>query len=167
MGFFLSLPFCVKNLLRTILQKTYEVHDYWWYSDSEYTSLTALNEILPSAFKVSFEFKPTSRSNASSYVEIGTSTTNCFVIGQITSGGLCGVWERVNNNYSTTTPFPTNSTLSTWQEIAFSFDGTDWTCTLNGETITGTLDVSYTLSNLLRAYPTPNNYIRNIHVIKL
>ena len=152
---------------RIISSETCTIHDYYWYSDTEYSSLTSLNKTLPSAFKVSFEFKPTLRSNASSYVEIGASTTNCFVIGQITSGGLCGVWERVNNNYSITNPFATNSTLNDWQEIVFSFDGTDWTCTLNGETLTNSLDVSYSLETLLRAYPISNNHLRSIRVIKL
>ena len=162
-----SLKAECSNGSSTFVSETYTLHDYYWYGNTEYSSLTTLNKTLPSAFKVSFEFQPTSRSNASSYIEIGASTTNCFVIGQITSGGLCGVWERVNNNYSTTNPFSSNSTLNDWQEIVFTFDGTDWTCTLNGETITNSLDVSYSLETLLRAYPTSNNHLRNIYVVKL
>jgi hypothetical protein len=76
-----------------VLQETYAIEDCWYYSTTEYTgtSVSTLDISLPSTFSVDFDIKPTSRSSASSYVEIGASTTNCLVVGQITSGGVNGI----------------------------------------------------------------------------
>lgn len=145
--------------------ETYSLEDCLYYKTTEYsgTNMTTLNITMPSTFKLEFDFKPTSRSSASSYVEVGTSTTNCLVIGQITSSGTHGIWVRVNNNYSSTNPAPTSSVLSTDNHVTFTFDGTDCSYTCNSETVTCSKP-SYDLEKLLRVAPYTNNKLKNIKI---
>ena len=152
-------------MLRILLQEIYEVQDCWYYNTTEYSSNspTTLNISLPSTYTVDFDIKPTSRSSASSYVEIGTNTNNCLVIGQITSGGVSGIWVRTNNSYSSTNPVTSNTVLNDWNSVHFEFDGTTCTYTLNGETVTCSKP-SYDLATLLRVYPQSNNHLKNIKV---
>jgi hypothetical protein len=125
-----------------------------------------LNKSLPSAFQIEFDIKPTSRSSASSYIEIGDSTTNCLLIGAMVSGGGNGVWNRTNNNYVTQQSVTSNTTLNSDNHITFIAQNGNWSYELNSETLTGSIP-SYGVDTFLRVYPTSNNKLKNIIVKKL
>ena len=145
------------------LTQTYTIEDVVYYNTNEYSSQASLNISLPSAFAIEFDVKPTSRTNASAFVGLGTSTTNELIIGQMTSAGSCGVRNRTNNSYTTQQSFTTSSTLNSDNHFKLTFDGSDWIAYYGSETLTNSKP-SYDLSKLVEVYPTSNCKLKNIKI---
>ena len=121
---------------------------------------------MPSAFKVEFDIKPTSRTNTSGYIEIGTSTTNCLLAGQLASTGINGVYIRTNNSYTTRSTVTSMTNLNQDNHITLDYDGTNWTYECNNETVTGTTP-SFGLGTFVRIYPTSPCHLKNIKIMKM
>ena len=146
------------------LQETYTIEDLVYYNTNEYSSQSSLNISLPSTFTIEFDVKPTSRTSASAFVGLGTSTTNQLIVGQMTSAGSCGVRNRTNNSYTTQQAFTTSSTLNSDNHFKLTFDGTDWIAYYGSETLTNSKPSAYDLSKLVEVYPTSNCKLKNIKI---
>ena len=147
-----------------LLQEIFVLEDLVYYNTNEYSSQASLNISLPSTFTIEFDVKPTSRTNASAFVGLGTSTTNELIVGQMTSAGSCGVRNRTNNSYTTQQAFTTSSTLNSDNHFKLTFDGTDWIAYYGSETLTNSKPSAYDLSKLVEVYPTLNCKLKNIKV---
>lgn len=146
------------------LQETFAIEDLVFYDTTDYSSQHTFNVSLPSKFSIEFDVKPTSRTNASAFVGIGTSTTNELIVGQMTSVGGTGARNRTNNSYITQQSFTATSTLNEYNHFKLVFDGSDWTAYYGNETLTNSKPSAYDLSKLVECYPTSNCHLKNIKI---
>jgi hypothetical protein len=150
---------------RIILQETYSLEDFSYYSTTEYKQNTdgiTLDIALPSTFKLEFDIKPTSRSTSGygsgCYLRLGANSNSGVWAGQLTSAGKHGLMPKPSG---TTQYCTSNTVLSEDNHITVVFDGTTVTYTCNDET------VSVSASNLSKingVVPTANNGLRNIKI---
>ena len=146
--------------------ETYSIMDYWYNGTTEYSSETTLNVSLPSAFKLTFDFKPTDRSTSSggnsTYIRLGESSSTGIWVGQGTSGGYHGLMVRPSTNHWCNSL----SNTGVWNSVECTFDGSTLTYTCNNESVSVTT-TSSTLSKINGVVPTSKAHLRNIRVIKL
>ena len=150
----------------TLLQKTFVIQDYWYYSTTEYKEDSygvALDISLPSTFKVEYDITPTSRSTSgwgsSAYMRIGTDSNTGIWCGQLTSAGRHGIMPKPSG---TTQYCTSNTVLNTENHITVTYDGTTVTYTCNGETVT--LTGASNLTKINGVVPVRNNGLKNITV---
>ena len=147
------------------LSESITIEDCLYYSTTEYkedSSGIGLDIALPSTFRLEYDIKPTSRSTSgfgsTSYLRVGTDSSNGLWIGQLTSAGRHGLMPKPSG----TTQYCTSDTvLNTDNHITVVFDGTTATYTCNNES------VSLSASNLTKineVMPTANNGLKNIKV---
>ena len=148
------------------IDDTYTIMDYWYNGSTEYSSETSLDITLPSAFKLSFAFKPTDRTTSgggnSTYLRMGSSSTTGIWVGQGTSGGSHGIMVRPSTNLWCTT----SSQTATWNDVECTFDGTVLTYTCNNESV-NTSTTSSVLTKVNGVVPTSKAHLKDIKIIKL
>ena len=148
------------------VSETYSIMDYWYNGTTEYSSETTLNVSLPSAFKLTFDFKPTDRGTSgggnSTYVRMGSSSTTGIWVGQGTSSGNHGIMVRPSTN----TWCSSLSQTGTWNSVECTFDGSTLTYNCNNESVT-TTTTSDVLTKINGVVVTRKAHVRNIKVIKL
>ena len=146
------------------LQEIFVIEDCTYYNPNQVSGSRTFNVSLPSTFTLEYVLKQGNSSYSSPYIDIGDSTNNRMLIGQYTRAGLNGliVYKSSSTNYQ----YSTNIPVGQENLISFSYDGTDYTYSLNNGTPMVVSDKGITLSKLMHqeGANTTSNYIKDIKI---
>ena len=120
-----------------ILQETYTIVDAFKYLPTEYTSNTNVNIPLPNGnFEITTKIKPTSRSGAYIYYNIGQDSNHRIYWGQGNPNGSCTLYVRNSSSGAEYNQSTTGKTdLNEWNDCKLSYVDGLWTLTFGNETL--------------------------------
>ena len=147
-----------------LVSETYSLEDCTYYNPTQSSGTKTFNVPLPSTFTLTYILKQGASNYSSPYLDIGDSTNNRMLVGQYARAGGNGliVYKTSSTTYAYSTNIPTN------QEniISFTYDGTNYSYSLNNGTPLVVEDKGVTLTKLIHqeGATTQSNYIKNIKI---
>ena len=145
--------------------ETYSLEDCTYYKTTQYTtSSVTLNIPLPSHFSLEYVLKQGATNSGMPYLDIGDSSSDRMLVGQYARAGGNGL--IIYKPSSTTYAYGTNPTTNQENTIYFTYDGTNYSYSLNNGTALVVTDKGVTLSKLIHIEGggSSSNYLKNIKI---
>ena len=149
-----------------LVSETYAIEDCHYYNDNTYsTSSVTLNVPLPNnSFSLEYLIKQGATNSGMPYLDIGDSSSDRMLVGQYARAGGNGL--IIYKPSSTTYAYGTNPTTNQENTIYFTYDGTNYSYSLNNGTALVVSDKGVTLSKLIHIEGggSSSNYLKNIKI---